>query len=256
MTTQTALRPHGAITWMDLSTPDLEGAKRFYQHVFGWEYYDIGADFGHYHYALTRGQAAAGIGQSPPYMTTPSAWTVYLASAEGDVDRVKALGGQIVVESMTVGDAGKMTICADSTGAMFGLWQPIDFIGAAVEGEHGGMAWGEVNTRNAAGARDFYASLFALTSHKMEDEKVEYYTMHHEEAMLFGVMQMDEAWGDLPPHWMGYFAVDNADAAVERVLSAGGKVMAPQFDTPYGRIAVTADPYGAVFSIIQLPEEE
>ena len=50
MTTRTTPRPYGAFTWMDLSTPDLEGAKRFYQYVFGWEYHDLGAAFGHYHY--------------------------------------------------------------------------------------------------------------------------------------------------------------------------------------------------------------
>ena len=253
MTTQTTPRAHGALTWMDLSTPDLEGAKRFYQHVFGWEYLDIGAAFGHYHYALMHGGAAAGIGQLPPEAPMPPVWTVYLADAEGAVERVKALGGQVIVETMTVGDAGKMTVCIDPTGAMFGLWQPIDFIGAAVEGEHGGLAWSEVNTRDAAAACDFYGKLFGLTPHKLEGQ--EYFMMQRGEEMFFGVMQMDDQWGDLPPHWMGYFAIDNTDSALERVLAAGGSIGAPAIDTPYGRVAVIVDPYGAAISIVQLPAQ-
>lgn len=253
MTTQTTPRAHGALTWMDLSTPDLEGAKRFYQQVFGWEYLDLGAEFGHYHYALADGRAAAGIGQMAPGSPMPPAWTMYLASAEGDVERVQALGGQVVLEPMAVGDAGKMAVCVDPTGAVFGLWQPIDFIGAAVEAEHGGLAWSEVNTRDAAAACEFYGKLFGLSPRKLEGQ--EYFIMQRGEEMAFGILQMDEQWGDRPPHWMGYFAVDNTDAALERVLAAGGSVGAPAFDTPYGRMAVIVDPAGAAISIVQLPAQ-
>jgi hypothetical protein len=60
-------------------------------------------------------------------------------------------------------------------------------------------------------------------------------------------------WGDLPPHWIGYFVVDNTDAALERVLATGGSIGVPAFDTPYGRMAVIVDPYGAAISLMQLP---
>jgi predicted enzyme related to lactoylglutathione lyase len=184
-------------------------------------------------------------------MPMSSVWTVYLASVEGDAERVQALGGQMIVETMTVGDAGKMTACADPAGALFGLWQPINFIGAAVEGEHGGLAWSEVITPDAAATCDFYGKLFGLTAHKLEGQ--EYFIMQRGEEMFFGVQQMDEQWGDRPPHWMGYFAIDNTDAALERVIAAGGSISAPAFDTPYGRIAVIVDPYGATVGIVQLP---
>lgn len=251
MTTITAPRAHGALTWLDLSTPDLEGARRFYRQVFGWEYLDIGEQFGHYHYALANGRPAAGLGQQQPGAPASRLWTIFLASAAGDAERVTAFGGRIVVEPMTVGDAGKMTVCADPSGALFGLWQPINFIGAAVEAEHGSLAWSEVNTRDAAAACEFYGKLFGLTAHKLEGQ--EYFILQRDGEMLFGILQMDEQWGDLPPHWMGYFAVDNTDAALERVLAAGGSVGAPAFDTPYGRMAVIGDPYGAAVSIVQLP---
>lgn len=251
MTTRTAPRAHGAFTWMDLATPDLEGAKQFYQSVFGWEFHDIGAEFGHYHYALAQGRAAAGLGQ-PSDAQMPPAWTIYLASADSDIERVQALGGQVMLAPMAVGDAGKMAICVDPTGAIFGLWQPLNFIGAGVEAEHGGIAWSEVATRDAAAACDFYGKLFDATPRAQSDE---YFIMQRGEEMLFGVMQMNEQWAELPPHWMGYFAIDNTDAALDRVTAGGGKVVVPPFDTPFGRIAVIADPHGAVFSIVQLPVE-
>lgn len=250
MTTQTIPRSHGAFTWMDLATPDLEGAKRFYHRVFGWEFLDLGAEVMHYHYALAQGRPAAGLGPSQPDSAMPTAWTIFLSGAEGDAERVRTLGGRVLLEPMTIGDAGKMSICADPTGAVFGLWQPIRFIGAAVEGEHGGIAWSEVNTRDAAAACDFYGKLFGLTP---SPQGGAYFILRRGEEMCFGVQQMDAEWGDAPPHWMGYFAVDDADAAVERAAAGGGSIAAPAVDTPYGRIAVVADPYGALFSVIQLP---
>lgn len=250
MTTQTTPRSHGALTWMDLTTPDLEGAKNFYHRVFGWEFLDLGAEVMHYHYALAQGRPVAGLGQLQPGSPMPTAWTIFLAGAEGDAERVKTLGGQVLMEPMQIGDAGKMSICADPTGPIFGLWQPLDFIGAAVEGEHGGIAWSEVNTRNAAAACDFYGRLFNLTP-SLQGEG--YFIMRRGEEMFFGVQQMDTEGDDVSPHWMGYFAVDDVDTAVEHVVAGGGSILVPTFDTPYGRIAVIGDPYGAICSVVQLP---
>ena len=63
---------------------------------------------------------------------------------------------------MQIGDSGQMAICADPTGAVFGLWQADEHVGAGVENEHGAMTWFEVNTRDSAAAREFYGQLFHL----------------------------------------------------------------------------------------------
>ncbi len=253
MTTRTTKRPPGEPTWMDLATTDLDKAKAFYRAVFGWEYFDTGEDFGHYNFAMVQGRNAAGIGQMPPGYPMPSAWTIYFATDDlgADLERVKALGGQVVADIMDIGTSGRMAICADPTGAVFGLWEANEHVGAGVENEHGGMSWHEVATRDLAAARTFYSELFALTPNKMEG--MEYFVMQHGDDMICGVMQMDENWEGIPPHWMGYFTVDDTDATVERVVEAGGKVMVPAFDMPYGRMAVIADPMGATFSIVKPP---
>jgi predicted enzyme related to lactoylglutathione lyase len=58
----------------------------------------------------------------------------------------------------------------------------------------------------------------------------------------------------VPSHWNSYFAVSDADAAAARAQAAGGMVLQPPFDSPFGRIAVLADPQGAGFSIVAMPE--
>jgi len=253
MTTRTTARTPGEPTWMDLATPDLDKAKAFYNAVFGWDYFDTGADFGHYNFALSQGRNAAGISQMQPGFPMPSAWTIYFSTADAaaDVARVAQLGGQVIADVMEIGTSGKMAICADPTGAVFGLWEANEHVGAGVENEHGGMSWHEVATRDLNAARAFYGELFNLAPNKMEG--MEYYIMQHGDDMICGVMQMDENWEGIPPHWMGYFTVDDTDAAIERAVAAGGKVMVPAFDMPYGRMAVIADPMGATFSIVKPP---
>ncbi len=252
MTTRTTKRTGGTPTWLDLATPDLDVAKAFYKEVFGWEYVDTGADFGHYNMAVAQGRNAAGIGPIwPPDSPQPSVWTVYLASDDihADVKRVQELGGQVMVEPMVIADSGSMAICMDPTGAAFGLWEANTYIGSSVENEHGGMAWFEVTTRDAAAALTFYGTLTNATPDKMEG--MEYYTMQRDEEMLYGVIQMDENWESIPAFWACYFAVDNTDATIARAVAAGAQVRAPAFDTTYGRIAVLVDPAGAGFCVVQ-----
>ena len=254
MTVRTSKRSAGEPTWFDLATPNLAVAKEFYQQVFGWDYFDTGADFAHYNFAMINGQNAAGIGLIwPPDSPQPSAWTVYFASddAAADAEQIKALGGQVIVEPMTIPESGVMVIAVDPTGAAFGLWQTINHIGSAVENEHGGISWCEVNTRDSAAACEFYSKLLHVEISKMEG--MDYFMMQRGKDMLAGIQQMDANWEGIPPHWLCYFAVDNTDAAVERAVAAGGKVTVPAFDMPYGRMAILNDPAGAVFSIVQPP---
>ncbi len=254
MTIRTTKHSAGVPTWFDLATPDLAVAKKFYQQVFGWDFLDTGPDFAHYQFAHIKGNNAAGIGPIwPPDSPQPSAWTIYFASddATADCERVKTLGGQVMVEPMVIADSGSMAVCIDPTGAAFGLWQANKHIGSVVENEHGGVAWCEVNTRDSAAAVEFYSKLLNVTTQKAEG--MDYYYMQRGEEMLAGILQMDAQWEGIPPHWMGYFFVDNTDATIERAVATGGKLQVPAFDMQHGRMAVLSDPAGANFSIVQEP---
>ena len=54
----------------------------------------------------------------------------------------------------------------------------------------------------------------------------------------------------VPSHWLVYFGVADVDAALATAAAAGGTVLSPGFDTPYGRMAALADPGGAQFWIV------
>jgi predicted enzyme related to lactoylglutathione lyase len=59
------------------------------------------------------------------------------------------------------------------------------------------------------------------------------------------------------PVWNTYIAVDSADDVATRVTKAGGTTLAESFDVlEAGRMAVFADPSGAVFSVWQAKEHK
>jgi uncharacterized protein len=247
----------GTVAWVDLQTPDLDKARRFYGELLGWSFIaDDDPNSGFYTTAQIRGRKVAGLAKLSAQSQFPSAWTIYFAADNADdvARRAKDSGGTVLMPPMDVMEHGRMAILADPTGAAFGIWQARQHRGAQVLDEPGAMTWHEVYSHDVAKAREFYARLFALEQKRLDSPDMEYWTLHKGDKTVGGVMQMSAAMPkDLPSHWNTYFAVADADASAKRVTALGGSVMQPPFDTPYGRMAAVFDPLGAAFSIIQLP---
>ena len=70
------------------------------------------------------------------------------------------------------------------------------------------------------------------------------------------MLQMDERWGDMPPRWMVYFAVQSVDLSVDYVRQLGGFVLVHPHDIPEGRFAMVADHQGAAFDLVEMFEPE
>jgi predicted enzyme related to lactoylglutathione lyase len=233
-------------------TSDAEKARNFYKALFDWTFVIGGPESGYYSMANLGDDHVAGLGPLPQNMDMPSMWSVYFASADIDATaaRVKAYGGHVTLGPMDVMEEGRMALCVDSTGAVFGVWQPKRHIGAMRVDQPGTMAWREVVSVDAAKARDYYANVFGLTAQPVEG--MEYWTLHKGDTVVCGVMQANNIMhSGMPSHWMTYFAVSDTDAAAKKLQELGGKLFTGPFDSPYGRIATAADPMGAAFSIIK-----
>lgn len=258
MTIYSQPKPAGTPTWIDLATPDLDGARAFYRAVFGWEYDIGGPEFGGYTTARVGQHMAAGIGGNvgSDGTTFPVVWGLYFATddIEADVARAVGLGATVLFPAMTVGEFGRMAACVDPGGAVFSYWQAGTHVGAQVTDAPGSATWYELYAPDAKQARDFYAALLGVTAEAMPGD-LEYYVLKRGDEMLAGIMQIDPAWGDFHPNWATYFAVVDTDEAAAVVTSHGGKVLGPVEDTPFGRMAALMDPFGAYFKIIQPPAQ-
>jgi len=247
--------PTGTPCWADLMVTDREAAWAFYRTVLGWEIADSGPDMGHYGIARVDGKAVAGVGEPPPGDAPPPAWTTYLATDDLDATlaAVQAHGGQVAVPAMEVGDTGRMAVGVDPTGAVFGMWQAKDFVGTERVNEPGAMVWNQNVTRDPDRSRDFYSAVFGRTFTAMPGD-VEYWMIDGDGPgnTVGGLGHIDPSAPEgTPPAWEVYFMVADADAAAARTTAAGGSVRSAPADTAFGRMAVLADPSGAVFSIMQ-----
>lgn len=255
MKTHDAPHPEGHACWFDLMTRDPAQVEDFYRAVFGWTLEDQGEDYGHYRMAYAGGRATAGIGGMPEGAAYPPGWTVHFAvdDVEERTEAARGLGADVMVDSGEVPGMGRFSILQDPTGATFALWEAGGHIGAEIAQAHGAMTWCEVNTPDAAAAKAFYTALLGASAELMEGAGTTYYSLHKGDTAVGGILQMTEEWQGIPPHWMPYFQVDDADAAVAAAKAAGGKVGHGPFDTPFGRIAVINDPAGAVLSVLRPP---
>lgn len=121
-------RTPGTIGWMDLTVPDADATRDFYQQVVGWtaDPVDMG---GYSDYAMkpAGGEPVAGICHARgPNTGLPACWLMYITVADLDasMDRTRALGGQVVYGPRDMGGYGRMCVIRDNAGAAVGLIQP------------------------------------------------------------------------------------------------------------------------------------
>ncbi len=253
MPERTSYEP-GTPSWVDLTTPDLEGALRFYGDLFGWEFEDAGEEAGHYHQALKDGKRVAGLGPNQPGSPPMAFWTTYFSGTDVDAHAtaITENGGKVLFGPLEVFEQGRMLVGQDPTGAMFGIWEPGEHKGAQLVNENGTLSWNELIGNDLDSPAAFYGAVFGHEIQDLPDAPpgVAYKIIALGGRAVGGVSGMG---GEGPPAWMTYFMLDDVDAGFERVRELGGEVLAEPFDSPYGRYAPARDPQGAVFSLIQGP---
>jgi predicted enzyme related to lactoylglutathione lyase len=243
---------------VDLTTPDVDGAKAFYGELFGWTAEDAGdpAQTGGYAMFHDHGRRVAGVG---PIMgeDQPTYWSTYFATDDVDAltARVKDAGGNVLVEPMDVMDAGRMAIYAHPSAGMFGAWQAGNHTGAQLVNEPVSFTWNSLMTRDLDAATAFLTAIFEGIRAESQDVGGEPYTiLMIGENGIAGVTPMPPGVPDeAPAFWNVSFAVADTDATAARATELGGSVIMEPMDMPgVGRIAGVADPYGAAFSIAKL----
>jgi predicted enzyme related to lactoylglutathione lyase len=240
--------------WVDLGTADLEDAKAFYAHLFGWTpQVSPEPENGGYTIFTLDGRPVAGAG--PLFGEgQPTAWSTYIATDDSDAvaERVEAAGGKVLVPPFDVLDQGRMAAFLDQAGAPFSVWEAGSMVGAEIFDVPGALTWNELTTRDIEGSVAFYGSVFGWTAQHSPMVGRPYVVWYHGDTMIAGMQPMvgDEWPVDLPPHWMIYFQVGDCDATAYLAQTLGGRVIHPPTSFPMGRYAVLDDPEGGTFSIL------
>lgn len=248
--------PHGTFSWVENSTTDQDGAKRFYASLFGWDYDDSPVGDGIVYSMAKLGDSyVAAISpqiQDERDQGIPPHWNNYVTV--DDVDRVAGqvteLGGQLAAPPFDVMDVGRMAVIIDPTGAVLSLWQPRRHIGAGLVNVPGSFTWNELATGDPAAAEAFYSQLLSWEFAPIEGVPgLEYWTIRNGGRSNGGMRRIGD---EMLPHWLPYFATDGVEAIAAKAAAAGGEVVLPR--TAAGganAFAVLRDPAGSAFGIAE-----
>jgi predicted enzyme related to lactoylglutathione lyase len=129
------LDENNAMCWQELATRDLDGAKKFYSTVFGWE--PKTSDDSPMAYTESTVKAADGsthmggaMYKMMPHMEgIPPHWMPYfsVADCDGFVAKAESLGAKAHVPPMDIPNVGRFSMLTDPQGAAFAVIKLNDF---------------------------------------------------------------------------------------------------------------------------------
>ncbi len=243
----------GTFCWVDLTTTDQDSAKAFYTGLFGWTAQDNPVGDGVYYSMMSvDGKHVCAIAPQPQFQRdagVPPVWNSYVSVQDADAtaERAKELGGTVHAPPFDVMQAGRMAVIQDPQGAYFMVWQPREHIGAALVNAPGALVWNELGSPDLDTSTAFYSALFGWTIAPFEGSPEPYLSIKNGSANNGGIRPL--ASPGAPPHWLAYFGVEDLDAALARVQELGGSKHAGPIDIQIAKIAIVADPQGAIFAL-------
>jgi len=255
MPTRERFQP-GEFCWVEVATSNQSAAKSFYGSLFGWKATDVPIgpnDF--YSLLQLQERVAAGAYTFRPEERDaglPSHWKLYVAveSADEAVKRAAQLGGKVIDAPFDVGDRGRTAVIQDPTGTVFFLWQGKKRPGLGVTGEPGAFCWADLNTPDPQTAKTFYEGLFGWKLTPGQGKNSGYLHIVNGEEYIGGIPPARGIGGGEPPHWLIYFQTADVDHVFQRASDLGArKLLRPMDIEGTGRVAILADPQGAVFAL-------
>jgi predicted enzyme related to lactoylglutathione lyase len=116
------LMKHGAFSWFELVTGDVEGSRGFYGKLFGWTTENMEMEGGMtYDVINVDGEGVGGIMETPRQAAgTPSMWGVYVSVDDVDAtaEAAKEMGGQVLMGPQDIPEVGRFCVLQDPNGAL------------------------------------------------------------------------------------------------------------------------------------------
>lgn len=113
-------KQHGAFSWCELMTTNVEAAKTFYTKLFGWDTEDMSMPGMTYTVVKAGGKEVGGIMATPQEAQgMPPAWGTYVTVDDVDATAKTAglLGAKLIVPPTDIPDVGRFCVIQDPQGA-------------------------------------------------------------------------------------------------------------------------------------------
>lgn len=252
----------GKVVFVELVTPDLAAAEKFYAGLFGWTFRDIKGDGTKYAEAFLDGRPVAGLmhKEIPTGEHRQPVWLSFFAV--GDVDAAKKAavqnGAKVLSEPHNVPDRGRQAVFADPQGAVFVVLASSSGDPSDVLPPPGEWIWSSLVTSDPDAAAAFYQKLFDYEVFELPSSPgVQHLLLASGGYARASVNTLPGNRPKVHPHWLNYVRVDDAVKMSAKVVALGGRVLLePQVDRHGGKVAVVADPLGAPFGLLEWPDAE
>jgi uncharacterized protein len=252
----TQTRLPGKVVWVDLVTPDVERAEAFYGKLFGWSFQKIGHGSRGYTLALLGGEPVAGMMHVALPQGEPkrARWIGFISVPDVPAAQrlVLSQGGKVLVSARSFPKRGDLAVLADPEGTIFGVLSSStgdveDFLT-----EIGDWIWAQFLSREGEKAATFYAAIGRSTVRAApKPNGAKRWFLDSQGYARASIVELPPR-AKARPGWLGYVRVAEVGATVALAEQLGGRVLvAPRSELFDGKVAVLADPSGAVFGVLQ-----
>ncbi len=118
----------GSVTWNDLTVPNAEEVRNFYNKVVGWKHEAVEMN-GYSDFSMltpVEGKAVAGVCHAKGVNAgLPPQWLIYITVEDIDlsIKNCLELGGSVIAGPQKMGEQGKYCVIKDPAGAAVALFQ-------------------------------------------------------------------------------------------------------------------------------------
>jgi len=252
----------GKVIFVELVTPDLAAAKKFYAGLFGWTFRDIQAGKIQYAEAFLDGRPVAGLVHKnlPASEHRQPAWLSFFSVRDVDAAKKVALqnAAKVLFEPHSIPDRGREAVFADPQGAVFAVLASSSGDPADVLVAPGEWIWSSLITSDPNTDAAFYQKLFDYEVFEMPaSQGAQHLLLASDNYARASVNTLPANKPNVHPHWLNYVRVEDAVKMTAKVVELGGRVVvAPRLDRQGGKVAVVADPLGAFFGLLEWPDTE
>jgi uncharacterized protein len=242
--------------WYELITTDAQSATVFYTKVMGWDAMDVSMPDRTYTLFTAGKTPVSGMIDLPEDARKIGGkpnWIGYVGVDDVDAtaDRIKRLGGILLVPPTDVSNISRFSIFTDPQTARLALFQSSapGREPSADPGAPGRVGWHELLAADWEKALAFYGELFGWQKADADIGEMGTYQLFSAAGETIGGMFTKPSIMPVP-FWLYYFNVGDINAAAQRVKAGGGRILDGPLELPGGSwIVQCTDPQGAIFAL-------
>jgi predicted enzyme related to lactoylglutathione lyase len=242
----------GKFVWVDLLTPDVVSAKKFYGGLFGWSF----EQHGRYTMIKNNDHRIAGIVEVKPKpgKEDEALWLTAISVSDVDkaVDFVKKEGGTLLNGPVDMENRGRGALVVDPQGAQLVLLHAVDGDPSDSTHDIGDWIWNEIWSNDPHKTSNFYKSLGGYESTPVGND---YEILLSQEKWRAGIRYVFKE--PYRARWVPAIRVADPVKILEKVEELGGTVLLHPNEPPStGDTALISDTSGALLMLQRWSSEQ